>query len=389
MYVCVSVKASVFRCAGVCVCTVCVPVCVCVRVCVCVLCVCASVCVCVFAICLPLLCETQKREIASLPKPETPIGPTSGEVTQRFNIKPLISRWTGDLVGKLPKSHNRKRNKPETPLEDDFVPPKRRGGRAVLGTKDPIPISSDTDSGRRTPPSKSQLTREKKENLALKTTQGLQKAKIKVLERDLAKMTTKYDKAQADLVKSLGDEVGGRRESEKRAAAADKDMREMVTQYHTKVLGELDKISEVLKVMRSTPVEIIATQEVRHQPLQPYDTTSVQGQQSLTPTIQHAGTSSSFLAPSSTFRSSPSREAQNNQHQQHPTFERPYLNAPSTLHSSPNRELQHQIQRHPPQMFERAYLNPYHQDAWKSGQFIPRSSPSDNTGESDGIQTRS
>ena len=104
----------------------------------------------------------QKREIASLPKPESPTGPTSGEVTQRFNIKPFISRWAGDILGLLPKSHNRKRNKPDTPLEDDFIPPKRRGGRAISGPA--IPISSDTDSGRRSPP-KVQLTREKRKFL--------------------------------------------------------------------------------------------------------------------------------------------------------------------------------------------------------------------------------
>ena len=94
-------------------------------------------------------------------------------------------------------------------------------------------------------------------------------------------MTTKYDKAHTDRVNNLGDELDGRREAENQAAAADKAIREMVTQYHTKVLGELDKIVKVLEIVRCTPVEIVATQEVRH-PLQPFDGASIQGQRSLT-----------------------------------------------------------------------------------------------------------
>ena len=196
-------------------------------------------------------------------------------------------------------------------------------------------------------------------------------------------MTAKFDKVNSDVMTSLSDEVGGRRETEKRAIAADKVMREMVTQYHTKVLTELDKINKVLEVMRSTPVEIIATQEMRNQAIHPFvDGATVQGHRTLTPTIQHAGTPPPFIAVTSPLRSSPSREVQQHMQQlqqQNPMFERPYFHPLPT--SSPNREVQQHIQQHqqPNPRFERPYLNQSHYNAWNNAPCTP------NSGESGGM----
>lgn len=164
-------------------------------------------------------------------------------------------------------------------------------------------------------------------------------------------MTSKYEKAQKDLVGNLANQLNGHHEAEKRTTDISKSLSEMVTQYHVKVVSKLDEVKQILEVIRSTPVEIVATQEV---------CPSVPGAARChTPTVR-TGPPPSFMPP-------------------------PFV------HSSPTREV-HQFQQHQrqqsPTMFQRGYSNAMIQanhDAWNAVQQPARTHSLDSTGEVEGM----
>ena len=131
----------------------------------------------------------------------------------------------------------------------------------------------------------------------------------------------------------------------------------MVTQYHMKVVSKLDELKEMLEVIRLTPVEIVATQEMR--PAYPFESSPVPGR-CPTPTVSTAGPL-------------------------------PTLMPPPFAHTSPTREV-HQLQQIQPQqspsIFQRNYTNAMVQanhDAWNAAQQLPRTLSLDCVGDAEGM----
>ena len=71
--------------------------------------------------------------------PLNPTGPSNGEVTARYNHKPLIQRWSRDLLAPTPKRALMSAPTSEPPPSDRLVRPRRDG-------KKPIVITSDTET---------------------------------------------------------------------------------------------------------------------------------------------------------------------------------------------------------------------------------------------------
>jgi septation ring formation regulator EzrA len=80
------------------------------------------------------------------------------------------------------------------------------------------------------------------------------------LQREVTSLTGKLEKSQASVLSALSDQAA-MKERLKSATSDDKQMREMITQYHTKVMAELKSLKEDVASVRTTPIEIVATHE--------------------------------------------------------------------------------------------------------------------------------
>ena len=93
-------------------------------------------------------------------------------------------------------------------------------------------------------------------------------------------MTAKADKAQLDLVSELENRAGGW----KKVAVETGVMSSTLTQYHARVMTELEAIKEIVRVIQATPLEIVATHERQLPPTQQLDSGTREG----TPTMMSA-----------------------------------------------------------------------------------------------------
>ena len=273
----------------------------------------------------------QQCDIASLPAPANPIGPSSGEVTPRFNHKPLLNRWACDLLGRSPASGTRKRASAEPPENVEFQPPTERRPRRSSAGAPVIQISSDvsgteSESAAKHPqPPMKKLSPSERAALLSKAAQSGLKAQVKKLSQDLSKANAKYEKARGDLIA----ELSKRGEGWKQIESDNKEMKAMIAQYHTRIMSELGEIKTVVDEIKATPVEIVATQAA---PVPPSRPTASPDSTSRPVNLQGIRTQET-MPPPALMRESPTRD--------YPAQRQPplqYFNQQGYANSSPTRD---------------------------------------------------
>ena len=197
--------------------------------------------------------------------------PPQGEVTARFNLKPLAHRWATDICAALPLTPARQRQTAEEPDNLFATPPvpRIRSRRSPAGpivitdaenSQDPAPTPGR--SGPRlvnTPPNASIRKLQRNFDSLKADKESLKKANAK-LQREVGTLNSKLDRSQTSLTTALSEQAA-MKERLKTTTTEGKIMREMITTYHTKVMSELTKIRQDVETIRSTPVEIVATHE--------------------------------------------------------------------------------------------------------------------------------
>ena len=136
------------------------------------------------------------------------------------------------------------------PVIDDLARPRRDGKKPIV-----IPSDTETSNRQRTPPAKVSAQQRKIDSLLQE--QKLLKADAKQATRDLASMTTKFEKSQKDMVTHLSHQTDLRNQMQ----ADNKQLQDLIAKSHECLMTELGKVRAEIEVIRSTPVEIIATQQ--------------------------------------------------------------------------------------------------------------------------------